>query len=107
MSLLAFILLIVSVVTHTFEYTHYVVLPLLVITFGLLSTPILSSIGSFIGDLSYGIYLYGFPVQQTLMSFHTFNQSELMIYSLGISIILAYLSWHIIEKNALRLKNIF
>jgi peptidoglycan/LPS O-acetylase OafA/YrhL len=46
-------------------------------------------------------------VQQTLMSFNTYNQFELMIYSLGISIILAFFSWHIIEKNALRLKNIF
>ena len=107
MSLLTFILLIVSIVTHTFEYAHYLLLPLLVISFGLLSTPIISSIGSYIGDVSYGIYLYGFPVQQILMSFQTFNQLELMIYSLVISIILAFLSWHIIEKNALRLKNIF
>jgi len=58
------------------------------------------------GDISYGIYLYGFPVQQTLIYFHVqeigFGLFTLIAWL--ISAIFAFFSWHLVEKQALKLK---
>jgi peptidoglycan/LPS O-acetylase OafA/YrhL len=57
------------------------------------------------GDLSYGIFLYGWPVQQVCAHYlrlHEFWQQFLAPLILVLPI--AFLSWHIFEKPALRLK---
>ncbi len=56
-------------------------------------------------DLSYGVYLYGWPVQQVVEhlrpnSTAMFNAS----WSIAASLCIAYLSWELIEKRALTLK---
>jgi peptidoglycan/LPS O-acetylase OafA/YrhL len=56
------------------------------------------------GDLSYGIYIYAFPIQQALMYFFGFNSLQLMIVSVPLSIMAGYMSWHLIEKRCLRYK---
>ena len=57
------------------------------------------------GDISYGLYIYAFPVQQLLAQFIPGITPLKMIFcSLLITIILAYLSWRYIEKPALSLK---
>ncbi|MFT3761085.1 MAG: acyltransferase [Pseudoxanthomonas sp.] len=56
-------------------------------------------------DLSYGVYLYGWPVQQVLVQlfpgpnalFNTFASSAIVL-------VLAAMSWHFVEKPALSLK---
>jgi peptidoglycan/LPS O-acetylase OafA/YrhL len=60
------------------------------------------------GDYSYGIYLYGMPVQQTLYELFHF-QSELMmlLWSAVFSTLFAALSWHFVEKRVLRLRRKF
>lgn len=51
-------------------------------------------------DISYGVYLWGFTVQQALQNFVSGQTVYLkMIISLAISIGLAYLSWFLIEKR--------
>lgn len=57
------------------------------------------------GDISYGIYLISWPVQQLiyLLGFHHSYSNFLVSYP--IIIIFAYISWNLIEKPALRLKN--
>lgn len=76
-----------------------------VIALGAASTPILRDFGRF-GDLSYGVYLYRFPVAQTLswgfgtdLSFVTH-----VLLSLLISGLCAYASWRLVEKRALQIK---
>ncbi len=96
----------ISIHFEFYNYTRYVTLPILFILFGLNPISFICEIGNKIGDLSYGIYIYGFLVQQTLMHFFKLNYIELMIYSLIISFILAYFSWHFIEKKAIQFKNI-
>ena len=55
--------------------------------------------------MSYGVYIYGFPIQQTLMHFFHFSYLQLMLASVPLSLLFGYASWHLVEKRALRLKN--
>jgi peptidoglycan/LPS O-acetylase OafA/YrhL len=58
------------------------------------------------GDWSYGAYLYGFPVQQVLAQFKLHEASFIgyVLASTAVTFALAGLSWHLVEKQALRWK---
>ena len=57
------------------------------------------------GDYSYGIYLFAFPVQQSVIHFIPSIQPIQLSIVAGIAtFIFAFLSWHLIEKPALALK---
>jgi len=57
------------------------------------------------GDYSYGIYIYAWPVQQSVIAFiPELGVLALCIYSFIVTIFLSYFSWHLIEKKALKLK---
>jgi peptidoglycan/LPS O-acetylase OafA/YrhL len=59
------------------------------------------------GDYSYGIYIYAFPIQQSIIaitpdiSFYNY-----LLLSTLFTFIFAYFSWHVVEKQALKLKSI-
>lgn len=61
------------------------------------------------GDYSYGIYLFNFPIQQSLV--HLFPQLDvwwlLLLAAAPLTILFAVASWHWIEKPALQLKKRF
>ncbi len=59
-----------------------------------------------VGDWSYGAYLYGFPVQQVLAHYrvHEASFAGYVLASTVITFALAGLSWHLVEKQALRWK---
>jgi peptidoglycan/LPS O-acetylase OafA/YrhL len=58
------------------------------------------------GDYSYGLYIWAFPLQQIISrSFEGLNAYSLFVLSAIATLFFAALSWHLIEKNALRLKN--
>jgi peptidoglycan/LPS O-acetylase OafA/YrhL len=61
-----------------------------------------------LGDVSYGTYLYGWPVEQVMN--HALGQYSTwwMVFALSLptSLLLGWLSWHLLEKRALRLKRI-
>lgn len=59
------------------------------------------------GDYSYGIYLWGFPIQQTVAALAP-NLPSLVNALFGFfgALTLAIASWHAIEKPALRLKGV-
>ncbi|GAA1572352.1 acyltransferase [Dactylosporangium maewongense] len=60
-----------------------------------------------VNDYSYGIYIYGFVVQQLLATFGA-NRWGYLPYtalSLTITAAVAYASWHLVERRALRLKH--
>jgi len=101
-----FVLLLTSLFLNTYELLSYLLLPPLVLFIGLSYSKVLAYIPSKIGDISYGVYIYGFLVQQTLMHFYNFNPYILAILSLGITYIISYASWHLIEKRFLEYKNI-
>ena len=58
------------------------------------------------GDLSYGLYIYGWPVEQAIVWQNGYAMSwwALFLIALPVTALLAFLSWHIVEKRALRLK---
>jgi peptidoglycan/LPS O-acetylase OafA/YrhL len=80
-------------------------LPALIIYLGEQSSRCLSKV-SMMGDLSYGVYVFAFPVQQTI--FHFFGLSLPFAISLSIVLLvtytLAYFSWHLVELPAMNLK---
>lgn len=56
-------------------------------------------------DLSYGVYLYGWPIQQLVEHFRPNSTAMFnMVWSMAIVLALAYLSWELLEKHALRFK---
>ena len=97
-----------SLILFLFNYSNLtidLILPPLVIYFAISSN--LFSFFEKYGDFSYGLYLYGYIVQQIIVSFKIvfMNEYLLFIFSLIISLFIAYYSWHFIEKPILRLKN--
>lgn len=97
------IALAISVATDTFYLMRLFFIPLLVLSIGLSSWLYANSVGR-IGDLSYGLYIYAFPVQQALYYFMKPTDFQMIAYSLTITTILAYASWHLIEARALTYK---
>ena len=80
-------------------------LPITVLHIGTSATPVLRRFGRW-GDPSYGIYLFAFPVQQTviLYTWPDLGFAGTLILALLITVGLAYASWHLIEKQALKFK---
>jgi peptidoglycan/LPS O-acetylase OafA/YrhL len=87
------------------QLTLWLVLPATVILIGNARTPVLHRVGRF-GDLSYGLYIYAFPVQQTLIwrFGNEYSWTSVLAMTLGTTVLLAFASWHLIEKPALRFK---
>lgn len=81
------------------------ILPYLVVWGGSLPLPGLRHAGRW-GDPSYGMYLYAFPIQQWVIASTLPNLgfAGSMALSLALTTAMAYLSWHALEKHALRLK---
>jgi peptidoglycan/LPS O-acetylase OafA/YrhL len=61
---------------------------------------------SSLGDFSYGVYIYAWPVQQLIILYleKHLNLSLLFILTFSVTMVLAYLSWHFIEKPFLNFK---
>jgi peptidoglycan/LPS O-acetylase OafA/YrhL len=59
------------------------------------------------GDFSYGLYLYAFPVTQSLvcLTHARFPPSVLALFVLAVTVPLAIASWFLIERPFLRLKH--
>jgi peptidoglycan/LPS O-acetylase OafA/YrhL len=83
----------------------FVVLPLAIVLFGTASTPVLRRAGRF-GDLSYGVYIYAFPVQQTVISLGASRWPvwQALAVCASATFVLAFASWHLVERPALGLK---
>jgi peptidoglycan/LPS O-acetylase OafA/YrhL len=100
--------LILSTISWLLQYRYLAIaltLPLGIICFGLASSPFVRKAG-LLGDVSYGMYLYAFPIQQlvVMLWLPTVGFSATLIISLAITWALSLVSWHFVEKHALRLK---
>ena len=72
-----------------------------------LSTYVQSPKLQFRTDISYGMYIYAFPIQQVLAlaGLAVLPQPVFWIVATIITALPAYASWMLIERNALKLKN--
>ena len=95
-----------SSISIMFKPLAMLCLSVIMILIGEMSLERMSNILHKIGDLSYGTYIYAFPISQILIVSCNSNISPTMLTILTILLVLpiAYLSWRFIEKPALALK---
>ncbi len=83
----------------------WISLPYVVLTIGLASTPYVRRAARF-GDLSYGLYIWAFPVQQLVV--HLIGVERMAVNLLLVVSVtsgLAWLSWHVIERPSMGLRH--
>ena len=70
---------------------------------GIAFGPYLGNAGRF-GDLSYGLYIWHFPILQLLVMKGLFRASPWGALALGVmlALVMAFLSWHLVEKRFLK-----
>jgi peptidoglycan/LPS O-acetylase OafA/YrhL len=82
---------------------YYLPLPCayLTVALGLCNPPRIRLVSG--GDYSYGLYLYGYPIQQSLAAILPSQHSPILILALALptTFAMAFISWHVVEKRAL------
>lgn len=104
------LLLALLMVDHLFQEVQlgritWVLVPYITLSIGWASWPIVKRFDRF-GDPSYGMYLYAFPIQQTIVYItqNSIDAISLIVWTTVFSTVAGYISWHILEKQALKLK---
>ena len=104
----AFILVSVSPFLPMQWFIRLLALPYLITYLALMPTKYAHKFSRY-GDFSYGMYIYAWPVQQVIAAVghgHV-GPLRLTLYAFPPILILAALSWHLIEKPSLKLKRRF
>lgn len=86
------------------ELIFVFVLPYFVFSFGFAEKPVFSKFGCKV-DLSYGMYLYGFVVQQIAVKYllkYNLSVNVYFVICTLITLVIAVFSWYVIEKPAQR-----
>lgn len=83
--------------------TRAVTVPYAVVTIGT-KLPKSLCLPSWLTLTSFGVFIYGFPVEQTLVYFGINQTWQVILLGIPISTILGLLSWNFVEKRGLRLR---
>lgn len=90
--------------TGWFMPIYILTLPCIVLSIAYAPTPLLYGYNR-LGDYSYGVYIYAFPVQQwSAYLIKGIGPWEMTAISIPIVLVLAMLSWNLVEKRALAFK---
>ena len=94
----------VSIPLTCVMWARYLAIPYLVLYLSFLKGP-LNQFGRF-GDLSYGLYIYAYPIQRIVVAKIGDNApiAEIILYCFLFTLPFAWLSWNFIEKPCLRFK---
>lgn len=84
----------------------FLTLPYLILYVGFLKIGFLKNFSRY-GDFSYGLYIYAFPVQQTIVHLSGNRISPFVLFPLAFvsTLVLAVASWKLVEEPFLRLKS--
>jgi peptidoglycan/LPS O-acetylase OafA/YrhL len=98
----------VSLVNYKLAFiTYLVVMPFLILNMAYAPGRLLLRFNA-LGDYSYGVYIYAYPIQQTIMSFWPdLSPGALTALASAPTLVLAILSWRFVEKPALAHKEAF
>ena len=89
-----------------FDLASLICLPYIILYVAHAKLPPLNMVGKY-GDFSYGLYIYAFPVQQTIAHFCSGISVAGMFLLTSLMVIpLSFLSLKLIELNALKLKKV-
>ncbi|CUR58291.1 putative Sugar acetylase [metagenome] len=103
--LLAVYLVIAGTLPQHTTKIAWIFLPYIVLTIGLASTPYVRRASRY-GDLSYGLYLWAFPVQQLVIDLWGVQRMSVnLVVVTAITALLALVSWHVVEHPSLKLKD--
>ena len=101
-----FLMLFFAGIPELKKYLMWIFLPYIVLSFGLSASWLGSKINS-LGDYSYGVYIYAFPIQQlTLLTYPGIGFYTYLLSTSLLTLFFAVLSWHLIERRCLELKYI-
>jgi peptidoglycan/LPS O-acetylase OafA/YrhL len=98
------ILLMLAVNLNLYKRVEPILLTPFVLMIGTVYSPFLARFTKRLGDISYGVYIYGFFVQQGLLYYLDLGPLTLFCCSIIITFILGYLSWVLVESKALQYK---
>lgn len=90
-----------------FFYVYVLTLPYVLFYFSYVPAGIIRNYNR-LGDYSYGMYIYAFPVQQSVVALKPdISIFNMIIISSVVTLFIAMLSWHLLEKRALKLKEFY
>ncbi len=98
-------LFILQFIPHLIFQLAYILIPYIVLSFGNMpQIKVLSPLVN-LGDVSYGFYIYSFPVQQIISILLPNIRLDLyLIICMSIALPISILSWRFVEKPCLRFK---
>jgi len=89
---------------HAFFATYMLLIPYIVMYLAYVPAGIIRNYNA-LGDYSYGVYIYAFPVQQAVsIIMKPIDPMVLFLYSGTVTLTLAVISWKIVEHPALQSK---
>ncbi|WP_298207271.1 acyltransferase [Ferrovum sp.] len=102
--ILLFVLLLASLNRHAFFIIYAATLAYILFYVAYIPSGMVRKYNK-LGDYSYGFYIYAFPVQQSIAALLPgVSVLTMVIISSAVTLLLAVLSWHFLEKHALDLK---
>lgn len=90
---------------QAFQLVYIIGFPLLILYLAYIPGGVIRGFNK-LGDYSYGVYIYAFPIQQSVLALHSgdISFSTFIIYSSIATLVLAILSWHLVEKRCLKFR---